>query len=191
MTIREDQLAALLAGPADSAEDLTRHLTRFGGALRNLRDDPAEADRIDDITLDAELAGILSDHDDTGTEDMDEPPTRQARLAIGHQVNIYYAGDRGLDARGDSARHDDPADDDLEPWPSRVLAAVTALADAGGGVLVLAAATVIIALHATAVVITIVSLTLAAATAFTAVTTAIQPLAGSRRRRRRPRGRGR
>lgn len=182
-------LAMLSDGGLDDAE-LDRRVTRFQDALRRLREDPAEAARIDALAMDAER----------GQTDQDPPAASGYTVyATGGVVNIYDGWIAGsADSRmGETAVPEelagvDPAAlaheieslrDLLEEKPARERPRPRRLRETllwpvfGGGisVVVLAAGAAALAVHASVVAVSIMGIILAATAAVTALFSLLVP----------------
>jgi hypothetical protein len=184
---------AMLSGGFDDAE-LDRRVTSFQDRLRQLRDDPAEAARIDALVMDAERGepdlnvvsgpgltiyvngGVVSVNRGEQDEAAAVRERAEARLAVLERELLRRIQDLEVLRDETSAR----------PRPRRMWEAVLGPAF-GGGVLVaiLAAATVITALHVPAAIAVMAAAVLAAAAAVAAFLSVFMPWTSVRELNRR------
>ena len=182
-------LAMLGDGALDDAE-LDRRVTRFQGALRRLRDDPAEAARIDALVMDAERGktdhyvvdsightiyvngGVVNVYGGRIAESADsrmdettaaEEPAEARPAGLAQEIEWLH------DLLGEGSAREQPRP--RRPWETLLRPAF------GGGILVavLAAGTATLALHASAAAVSIMGIILAAAAAVTALLSVIVP----------------
>lgn len=196
MVITDDDAVAsglAMLGRFDDA-GMDQRLARFRGCLRELRDDPAEAARIDALVAAAEREeqdpGVASGNGltffvDGGVVNVShrEPaPAATVQESAEERLTALELELQRLVRDLEAARGEAPA----RMRPRRTWEAVLAPAF-GSGVLVaiLAAATVTIALHAAAVAATIIASVLAAATAAAAFLSAWMPWTSVRELNRR------
>jgi hypothetical protein len=191
----DDAVASSLAmlGRLDDA-GMDRRLDRFRGHLRELRDDPAEAARIDALVAEAEReeqdpdvasGSGLTIYVNGGVVNVShgEPgPAAAVREGVDERLTALELELRLLRRDLEATREEAPS----RARPRRAWEAVLAPAF-GGGVLVaiLAAATVTTALHATVAAMTVIACVLAAATAAAAFLSAWMPWTSVRELNRR------
>jgi hypothetical protein len=188
----DDAVAGSLAmlGRFDDAK-MDRRLARFRGRLHELRDDPAEAARIDALVteaeqdeqdLDAASGSGLTIHVGGGVVNVSHGETGQAADAREERLAALELEMLRLRHVLEGTREDAPS----RARPRRTWEAVLAPAF-GGGVLmtILAAATVTTVLHTTVAAMTVIAAVLAAATAAAAFLSVWMPWASVRQLNRR------
>lgn len=188
MTPDEELLTSnlrMLGGGLDDAE-LDRRVSRFQGALRQLRDDPAEAARIDAIVMDAELAQpdaeALSGRGDIYVSGGNVTITPGYPAEAADAKDRFDAALASLDqqlqelAELQESLKEEPTRTRPQPGPRRIWETLLRPAF-GGGILVavLGIATVTAAIHASAATMSIIGIILAAATAITALLSVLVP----------------
>lgn len=179
--IADEELLTSLRTLGDTAlgdAKLDRRVGMFKGALRQLRDDPAEAARIDAIVMDAEL-DQLAVRTVSGGADIIYVSGKNVTINRGHLSEAADAEARVNTALARLERQMQKLEETLEetsaqtrprPRPQRIWETLLWPAAFGGGILaVLGAVTVFATVHASAAAMSVIGIILATATAVTAL----------------------